>query len=228
MSSLAKPSRVIRSAPSEDEVFVLGEPTRRTLPVHGPMATADEIIGGAHRQAAAILAEAHRQAAAITAQAASIREAGRAAGHADGHAAALLEADQLIGLLRAAATAGSAIRDQIAAEASGVITRAVLFAVRRIIGEYYEADPARTSAAVADAVRAASGQEVISIRVHPEAEAPVTAALVDVAAYVRPDESVDVGGCIIDLRNGTIDATLDTRLSLMELAIRASSGLEAP
>jgi flagellar biosynthesis/type III secretory pathway protein FliH len=69
---------------------------------------------------------------------------------------------------------------------------------------------------------------MFSIRVHPEAEAPVTAALVDLAGYVRPDESVDVGGCIIDLRNGTIDATLDTRLSLMELAIGASSGAESP
>lgn len=228
MNSLARPSRVIRAAPSEEEVFVLGESTRRTLPVTGPMATADEIIGGAHRQAAAILAEAHQQAAAIAAQAASIHEAGRAAGQAEGHAAALAEADQLIGLLRAAASAGSAIRDQLAGEASGVITRAVLLAVRRIIGEHYAGDPARTTAAVADAVRAASGQEILSIRVHPEAEAPVTAALVDLAGYVRPDESVDVGGCVIDLRNGTIDATLDTRLSLMELAIGASSGAESP
>lgn len=209
-------------------MFVLGESARRTLPVNGPMATAEEIVDGANRQAAAIVAEAHQQAAAIAAQAASIREAGRTAGYADGHAAALLEADKLVGLLRAAAAAGAAIRDQLAGEASGVITRAVLVAVRRIIGEYYAGDPARTTAIVADAVRAASGQEMFSIRVHPEAEAPVTAALVDLAGYVRPDESVDVGGCIIDLRNGTIDATLDTRLSLMELAIGASSGAESP
>lgn len=228
MSSLARPSRVIRSAPSEGEVFVLGESTRRTLPVTGPMATADEIIDGAHRQAAEILAEAHQQAAAISAQAAATREAGRLSGHAEGHAAALHEADQLVALLRAAASEGLAIRDQLAGEASGVITRAVLLAVRRIIGEYYADDPARTTAAVADAVRAASGQEVLSIRVHPDAEAPVTAALVELAGYVRPDESVDVGGCVIDLRNGTIDATLDTRLALMELAIGASGGAESP
>lgn len=228
MSSLARPSRVIRSAPSEDEVFVLGESTRRTLPVTGPMATADEIVAGASRQAAAIIAEAHQQAAAITAQAASVREAARAAGHAEGLATALDEASGLIDLLRTAASAGSAIRDQVAAEASEVITRAVLLAVRRIIGEHYAGDPARTTAAVADAVRAASGQEILSIRIHPDAEAPVTAALVDLAGYVRPDESVDAGGCVIDLRNGTIDATIDTRLSLMELAIGASSGAASP
>ena len=228
MSSLARPSRVIRSAPSEDEVFVLGESTRRTLPVSGPMATADEILGGANRQAAAIIAEAHQQAAATAARAVSAREAACAAGHADGLARALDEATGLIDLLRAAASEGLAIRDQLADEASEVITRAVLLAVRRITGEYYAGDPARTSAAVADAVRAASGQEVLSIRVHPDAEAPVTAALVELAGYVRPDGSVDVGGCVIDLRNGTIDATLDTRLSLMELAIGASSGAESP
>jgi flagellar biosynthesis/type III secretory pathway protein FliH len=41
---------------------------------------------------------------------------------------------------------------------------------------------------------------------------------------VRPDDAVEAGGCIIDLRNGTIDATLDARLSLMELALREAGG----
>jgi flagellar biosynthesis/type III secretory pathway protein FliH len=192
------------------------------------MATAGEIIAGAHREAAAIVAEAHEQASAIAARAAATREAARSAGHAEGREQALREAGQLVGLLRAAASEGVAIRGQIAAEASGVITRAVLLAIRRLTGEYYEGDPGRTAAAVADAVRAASGQEILSIRVHPEAEAPVTAALVDLAAYVRPDEAIDAGGCVVDLRNGTIDATLDTRLSLMDLAILAAGGAGSP
>ena len=228
MSSLARPARVIRSAPPEDEVYVLGESWPRTLPVTGPTATAAEIIAGAQREAAGVIAEAHRQAAAIAAQAAAAAEAARATGHAEGREEALGEAAQLIGLLRASASQGAAIRDQLAAEASGVITRAVLLAIRRLTGEYYAGDPSRTAAAVAAAVRAASGQEILSIRVHPDAEAPVTAALVDLAGYVRPDESVDVGGCIIDLRNGTIDATLDTRLSLMDVAIRAAGGAASP
>jgi flagellar biosynthesis/type III secretory pathway protein FliH len=33
-----------------------------------------------------------------------------------------------------------------------------------------------------------------------------------------------MGGCLIDVRNGTIDASLDTRLSLMELALRDAGG----
>ena len=43
------------------------------------------------------------------------------------------------------------------------------------------------------------------------------ATLTDAATYIRPDDSVEVGGCIIDLRNGTLDASLEARLSLMDL-----------
>lgn len=235
MSSLARPSRVIRSAHAEDEVFVVGGAPRRGVPVAGPTATAAEIIETAERQAAALLAEARAEAQFLVetarAEAGRVREgarqAGREEGHRDGMDAALAESASLIELLRSAAAEGEAIRNQVVSEASAVITRAVVLAVRRITGELYD-DPARTAAAVADAVRAASGQEIVSIRVHPDAEAPVTAALVDLAAYVRPGDGIEVGGCIIDLRNGSIDATLDARLSLMERAIRAAGGESSP
>lgn len=235
MSSLARPSRVIRSVRTEDEVFVVGGAPQRGVPVAGPTATAAEIIESAERQAAALLAEARAEAQflveAARAEAGQVREAARQAGMEEGHRhgidAARAESTSLIELLRSAAAEGQAIRDRVVSEASTVITRAVVLAVRRITGELYD-DPSRTAAAVAEAVRAASGQEIVSIRVHPDAEAPVTAALVDLAGYVRPDEGIGVGGCIIDLRNGTIDATLDARLSLMELAIRAAGGDGAP
>ncbi len=235
MSSLARPSRVIRSVPADEEVFVVGGGPRRGVPVVGPTATAAEIIETAERQAAALLAEARAEAQFLVEAAGTeagqvreaAREAGREEGQRDGRDATLAESASLIELLRSAASEGATIRNHVVSEASAVITRAVVLAVRRITGEFYD-DPARTAAAVADAVRAASGQEIVSIRVHPDAEAPVTAAMVDLAGYVRPDEGIDAGGCIIDLRNGTIDATLDARLSLMELAIRAAGGDGSP
>ena len=75
-----------------------------------------------------------------------------------------------------------------------------------------------------DAVRSAAGQEILSIRVNPGALDRVRASLVDVAGYVQPDDGIELGGCVIDLRDGTIDATLDARLDLMELALTSAAG----
>ncbi len=233
MSSLARPPRVIRSAAAhDDDVVVLGGvPQRQALPGVGPVATAaqilsaadtrsSEVLASAEARAAAIVAEAHAQAAAIAAEA-------REQGAQQGFAAAQAQAEQLLALLQDAAAEGATIRDQVAAESMSVITRAVLVAVRRIVGEYYDEDPTRTVAAISDALRSASSQEIVAIRVNPAIEPAVKATLVDVAHYVRPDEAVEVGGCLVDLRNGHIDATLDSRVALMELAIRNASGEEA-
>jgi flagellar biosynthesis/type III secretory pathway protein FliH len=60
--------------------------------------------------------------------------------------------------------------------------------------------------------------------VHPGLVQAVEASLTEAAGYVKPDDAIEAGGCIVDLRNGTIDATLDTRLSLMDLALREAGG----
>ena len=228
MNSSVRSPRIFRPATEGDDVFVLGALTSRPPSVAGPTATVQELLEAASRQALELLEAANAEAAAVigaaTRESSAIREQARADGHEHGRAVALDEAASLLDLLRAAASEGASIRSRVADEASAVITRAVLLAVRRITGGFYEEDPARTAAAVAAAVRAASSQEILSIRVHPGAEPSVAATLADLAGYIRPDHSIAVGGAIIDLRNGTIDATLDARLSLMELAIKAASG----
>jgi len=228
MSSLARAPRVFRPAKDGDDVFVIGTAAAAQIPLSGPMATVAQLLSAAETRAAEILAAATVEAEAVVgaahAEAAAVRGAARDGGREEGLASALDEAAALLDLLRTAASEGAAIRASVADEASGVITRALLLALRRITGDYYEEDPARTAAAVAGAVRAASGQEIVTIRVNPAAEPAVSAALTDLANYVRPDAGITVGGAIIDLRNGSIDATLDARLSLMELAITAASG----
>lgn len=229
MSSLARPPRVIRSAVAHDDVVILGGVAQRqVLPGVGPLATANEILAAAEARAAQIVAEAEAHAATIVGeahgQAADTAESARQQGLEQGLFAAQEEAESLLALLREAATNGAAIRDQIAGEAMPVITRTVLVAVRRIVGEYYDEDPTRTVAAITDALRRASSQEIVAIRVNPEVEPAVRGALLDVAQYVRSDSAIEVGGCLIDLRNGQIDASLDSRVALMELAIRNASG----
>jgi flagellar biosynthesis/type III secretory pathway protein FliH len=231
MSWSARPPRVIRSsrARAESDVFVVGA-SSPAVPVDTTVATAAEVIAAAEARAAEIIAAAEAEAARIRAAAAgevaaAAREAAERA-RAEGLASAEAEARGLLELVRTAAREGAAIREQVAASAGELLASAVILAVRRIVGHAYAADPALTAAACEEAVRAAAGQELVSIRVNPGVEAAVTAALGDLGAYVRPDDAVEIGGCIIDLRNGTIDATLDARLSLAELAIRRAAGVD--
>jgi flagellar biosynthesis/type III secretory pathway protein FliH len=228
MSSSAKRGRVYRGAShDEDDVYVLGETVRATFPADTSVATVTDILAAAERRAAGVVAAAEARAGAILAEAEASVAAARADGVSAGRAEGESEVSELVELVRAAAREGKSIRDSIASQAAAVVARATMLATRRIVGGHYAADPRETAAACAEAVRAASGQEIIAVRVNPALVAGVQAALVDVAAYVRPDDAIEVGGCIIDLRQGTLDATLETRLSLMQSALAEASGEEA-
>jgi flagellar biosynthesis/type III secretory pathway protein FliH len=228
MNSSAKAGRFIRGASEREDVFVLGELARHEIPSEGTLATAGAVVAAADRRAAEIVAAAEAQAATIIAQAQGSAGSVRGQAHREGYAAGLAgaeaEARAAIELIRRVAGEGQAIRDEIAGQATGVIARAISLALRRLVAEYYEADPARTAAAIADAVRAAAGQQIISIRVHSGLVQSLQAQMLDIADYIRPDDAIEAGGCIIDLKNGTLDATLDARLSLMELALREAGG----
>ncbi len=228
MSLSVKPRRVIRAATEHSEVFVLGETTRLTLPAP-PVATAEEMLVLADARAEGIVAEAHRQAAEVIAEARAqadrLHEEAFASGFAAGQQRAADEMAAPLELVRRAAAEGKAIRDGIAGQSADVIARATALAVRRIVADYYEAGPERTAAVCAEALRAAAGQEVLSIRVSPGLAEHVQATLAGAAHYVAADDAVAAGGCIIDLRYGTIDATLDTRLSLMEIALANAGGV---
>lgn len=226
--------RIIRSAEAEEEVYVVGETVRRVMPADGPVSTVTGLLDGARRRADSLLQSAEAEAAAIVAAAraeaaaiaAAAREQGYGEGFEAGRGASLGEAAEALRLIQEAAAEGIAIRAAMIDEAMPAIARAVAMATRRVVGAAYEADPGLVADACADAVRAAAGQQIISIRVNPEGIEGLRASLVDVAQYLRPDEGVELGGCVIDLRNGTIDATLDARLSLMELALLSAGGAE--
>lgn len=228
MSLSAKPRRILRSAAEHSEVFVLGETTREELPAP-PVATAEAMLASATARSAAIVAEAHQHAAAIVAeaeaQASSVRDAAFADGFAAGQQRAATETAGLLEVVRRAAAEAKTIRDDIASQSAGVVARATALAVRRVVPGYFEADPERTVAVCAEALRAATGQEILSIRVSPGIVEHVQATLSDAARYVLPDDAVSIGGCVIDLRHGTIDATLDSRLSLMEAALTRAGGV---
>jgi len=208
-------------------VFVFGEAVNEER-IAPAIATADEIVGAATVRAGGLVDEARRQAAAILtearASADAVRRVAQTEGFESGRAAALQEMNGVLDFVRRAAAEAKAIRDDIAGQSPAVVARAVALATRRIVGEYYESDPERTAVVCAEALRAASGQEILSIRVNPGLVGHVQATLLDAARYVAPDGAIVVGGCIVDLRNGTLDATLDARLALLDFALAEAGG----
>ncbi|MCC6382386.1 MAG: hypothetical protein IT304_07740 [Dehalococcoidia bacterium] len=228
MSSSSRARRILPVASDEEDLFVVGGGPAAALPATGPVATASGLLEAAERHVAVVLAQAEERARALLAAAeaelAEARQAGYAAGLLDGRQEALAEFESLLALVRAAAAEGKQIRDAIADQSAAVVARASALATRRLVGEYYEAEPERTAFACAEAVRAAAGQEILAVRVAPGLVAAVQAHLGEAASYLRPDEAVQVGGCLVDLRHGTLDATLDARLRLMETALGQAGG----
>ena len=229
MSSSAR--RIYRAAEAEEDVFVVGETVRRHVPADDAVTTVASLLDGARKRAEQIIAAAETEAGTIIAraeaEAGGVRNAGFEAGRVAGMQSGQDAVAEQLALIRGAASEGLAIRSAMIDEAMPAIARAVAMACRRVVGAAVEADPSLTADACADAIRAAAGQQIISIRVNPGVAGEVRAALVEVADYVRSDDGVEVGGCVIDLRNGTIDATLDARLSLMEAALLNAGGGDA-
>lgn len=227
-SSARRTGWLYRNTAEPEDIFILGESNLLEFSMHPVLATAAEIVAAAESRARTILVDAEEKAAGLIAEAQTssltVLRTAHDDGFESGHREAAGEVEQLLALVRAAAADGKAVRDGLAAQAANVVATATGLALRRLTADYYEFDPERTAQICAEALRAASGQEVLALRVNPAVASSVQVALVDSAAYVRPDDSVAIGGCIIDLRHGTLDATLDARLSLMEMALLRAAG----
>lgn len=228
MNSSVKGGRVFRGSPESEEVYVLDGRARAAMPARAAIATAADVVAAAEAEAAALVGAAEAEATGIVAKARAeadeVRQAAFAAGAEAGRDEAVAAVEGYVALARRAAEEGKAIRDGLAAQSAAVVAQAVALAVRRVVGEYYAIDPARTAVICGEALRAASGQQVLRMRVHPAAADAVRASFAEAAEYIRPDGGVEVGSCIIDLEQGTIDASLDARFSLLELALAEAGG----
>ena len=232
MSLSVRPvNRVFHHAAEPEDVFIVGESQRSSYPAHEALATVAELIASAEAGAVAMLEAAEQRSidmlATARASAEAVTTAARHEGLSVGRAEAEAEASELLSLIRAAALDGKAIRDGLAEQSAAVVASATAIALRKLTVGYYDADPARTADVCEEALRAASGQEVLALRVNPLVVPSVQARIRSAVGYVVPDESIEIGGCVLDLRYGTLDASLETRFSLMELALRRATGAEA-
>lgn len=168
--------------------------------------TAEEIVEQARAEAAQIQAAAERRREEVLEQA---RREGYEEGLAQWNAAVL---------------AAVKARDSHMAESEEKVLRLAVRIAEKILGDELQADPGRAAAAVAEALKSARQANNIVIRVHPDATAGVEERLDDLRAgsspgavfSVKGDETVALGGCVIQTEFGTVDAKLESQLRCLE------------
>lgn len=206
-----------------------------SLGVDGRPRVADDplsgIVGGtpAETQAAVdIVEQAQRRADDLVRQAAleasGIREHARQSGHALGYqqggAEARAELAQALALVQSLAAEGKAMRDDLLRRAEPEMVQMVLAALRAIVDERAEQDPALVEATVRRALERAASQNVVRIRVHPEQVDGIVAYLARDVSQATPfevlaDGAIGMGGCIVDTQHGRVDARLDVQLDAL-------------
>ncbi len=172
---------------------------------------ADELVRAAASQSKALQHDAY--------------EEGRTAGYADGVAAARAELAEALAVVQYAGREAKAIRDTLLSGAEREMIELVIDAAGRIIGERVANDPDLVIQTVQRALEHAGSQNVVRVRVHTDDLQTLTASVDEQYGATLPfevlgDNSVSVGGCVIDTDSGEIDARLDVQLDEIASILR--------
>lgn len=186
-------------------------------------------ISAAEQQAKAMLDEAARQ---IEARAEEAREAGYREGYEAGRQEAMTACakeyqqwiEQAEGVLREAQLA----RLRLLGDIHHTLTRIAVHAVQTILRRELLLQAADIDAIVSDLLQYVVDGTKIEVRVHPHDFAAATAAhprwtstkFGEWEIIIVPDTSVSEGGCEIRSEVGRVDSRLETKLTLMQEAIR--------
>lgn len=227
-------SNIIRGTKRASEPVVVADresaggrvTTQSTLAAEA-RASAARIVAAARSDADALAREAREQVNAIRLEA---YDDGFRQGRQEGLAVVEERFARAIELLHIAANDAVHLRERLLRTTERDAIELVLDIARQILGEAAAQDPALAVELAERALARAGNQNVLRIRVHPERHEIVAAAFVDrndstgSPISVVADERIDLGGCLIDLRAGTVDARLGTQMDEIARVLRAQLG----
>lgn len=178
----------------------------RKRAVHEASLEAGEILAGARSEAAAIVAGAEREREAIA-------DESRTRGYNEG-----------LGRWNETLTEAWRARDSYLAGNEAQLVRLAVTVARKIVGDLSQADPEAILHTAREAIRAVRGERKIRLRVRPVDEEMVRRRMAELEAAgpescaitVAADESIILGGCIVETGLGTIDARLEAQLESLE------------
>ena len=107
-----------------------------------------------------------------------------------------------------------------------VVVQLAMAVARKIVGEA-SIDPTAVLQSAREAIRSARGEHKLTLRVRPEDQSIVLQQTIELRRshselgeiQVIADESITLGGCIVEGPLGTIDAQFSTQLQSLERAI---------
>jgi flagellar assembly protein FliH len=208
----------------DDDGHLVADLSARVLDEVAAEATAEsaDIVDQARERAEHLVREAALEAAAIRHEAYA---EGRAHGEVDGVALARAELADQLALLQQALLESKSIRDRLLRAAEAEIVNLVLSATRSVVGEQARLDPALTVETVDRALQRAGSQNIVAIRIHPTrhelVEAHLSESFGDPLPFeVRGDDSIAIGGSVIDTHAGQVDARLDVQLDEIARLLR--------
>jgi flagellar biosynthesis/type III secretory pathway protein FliH len=181
----------------------------------------DGAVFDARVEADAVRRAAHDEVSGLRAQAAvelaALKESARQEGLEEGRAQAAAE-------VLALTTEARRLRERAASELAPL----AVDIARRILGEGFKASPELVASAVAGAVAGCGPRAIVAVRVNPADRPRLLQRLPDLAAAdarlqgidVVADAAVAPGGCLIEMKSGTLDARLEVQLASFERALR--------
>jgi flagellar assembly protein FliH len=118
-------------------------------------------------------------------------------------------------------------RDRYLATNETVVVQLAIAVARKIVGETADIDPTTVLQSAREAIRSARGEQKLRVRVRPEDESIMLQQMIELKRsnseigeiQVLADESITLGGCIVESPLGTIDAQFSTQLQSLERAI---------
>jgi flagellar assembly protein FliH len=163
------------------------------------------------------LAEVEQQAERRVREA---RQAGIKEGEQAGRKAAEGEMRATIEKLAAAIHETAALRPGIMARAEATLVKLAIAIARRVLHREMSVDPDALQALVHLLLQKVQAQEVLRVRIFPEHQAMLRAALERLPGgsqiEIRPDASLGRGGVLFETTRGTLDAGVDTQLGEVE------------
>jgi type III secretion system HrpE/YscL family protein len=167
---------------------------------------ADDILEQARQRAAEIIADAEQRRDEIAGEA---RDEGRREGLAQWN-------DALAQIGRE--------RDKYLSECESDVLQVAVRIAEKIIGESLKLDPALQVSIVREALKSVRQSKRATIRVHPDAAREVESKLEDLRRempegcvfVVKGDDTVNIGGCVIQTDTSTVNASLRDQLRYFE------------
>ncbi len=201
--------------------IIKGDNLTASLPDRLPLRQARPVVDSAtydaHQKAKGIIREAELRAAQISKQASQEREEMLATAQEEGYQQGLAQVTEI--LLQARTEAA-----EIIAASESELVRLSLVIAEKIIGRSLEIDQHSILAIVAQAVENVRQQREIVLRIHPEDAKIIREKrkeLLDMLGRIKDiaikeDGDVARGGCIIETESGTIDASLEAQLAMLQ------------